>query len=208
VALAKQARMGDPALFETQVGPVTNLGQFDKVLRYIQIAKDEGAETVLSGARATRPECGDGWFVEPTIFTGVKNTMRIAQEEVFGPVLSVIPFDGEDEGRRHRQRRRLRPRRRRVDPQPRPGHPHGRTAPGRDGLGQHLPGRQLHVALRRLQAVGHWPGERPGDDPRYLQQKSVWIKTTDAEAPNPLILRCLWHFGSIQRWHTAHRERL
>ena len=46
---------------------------------------------------ATRPECGDGWFVEPTVFTGVKPAMRIAQEEVFGPVLSVIPFDDEDE---------------------------------------------------------------------------------------------------------------
>ena len=56
------------------------------------------ARSRCSAARkATRPECGDGWFVEPTIFTGVKNSMRIAQEEVFGPVLAVIPFKDEDE---------------------------------------------------------------------------------------------------------------
>ena len=51
----------------------------------------------LGGSAATRPECGDGWFVEPTIFTGVDNSSRIAQEEVFGPVLSVIRFDDEAE---------------------------------------------------------------------------------------------------------------
>jgi acyl-CoA reductase-like NAD-dependent aldehyde dehydrogenase len=52
---------------------------------------------VMGGERATRPECGDGWFVEPTVFTNVKNNMRIAQEEVFGPVLSVIKFDTDEE---------------------------------------------------------------------------------------------------------------
>ena len=52
---------------------------------------------MLGGTKAERPECGDGWFVEPTIYTGVRNDMRIAQEEIFGPVLSVIPFRDEDE---------------------------------------------------------------------------------------------------------------
>ena len=51
----------------------------------------------LGGNAATRPECGSGWFVEPTIFTGVRPEMRITNEEVFGPVLSIIPFDDEDE---------------------------------------------------------------------------------------------------------------
>ena len=97
VAFAKTAKMGNPMSLETQVGPVTNLPQFEKVLGYIDVAKDEGAETVLGGGRAERPECGEGWFVEPTIFTGVRNDMRIAQEEVFGPVLSVIPFEDDDE---------------------------------------------------------------------------------------------------------------
>jgi len=52
---------------------------------------------VLGGSVASRPECGNGWFVEPTVFTDVRPAMRIAQEEVFGPVLSVIPFEDEEE---------------------------------------------------------------------------------------------------------------
>lgn len=97
LALAKTARMGNPLDASTQVGPVTTKPQYEKVLDYIRIAKEEGAVCRLGGEKATRSECGAGWFVEPTIFTGVKPGMRIAQEEVFGPVLSVIPFDDEDE---------------------------------------------------------------------------------------------------------------
>ena len=97
VAFAKTARMGDPMSSDTQVGPVTNKPQLEKILKYIDIAKSEGAQAVLGGARASRPECGSGWFVEPTIFGDVKNSMRIAQEEVFGPVLSIIRFKDEAE---------------------------------------------------------------------------------------------------------------
>jgi aldehyde dehydrogenase (NAD+) len=97
VGLGRTARMGDPLLDATQVGPITTRPQFKKVLDYIEIAKNEGASCVLGGGAATRPECGDGWFVEPTVFTGVKPQMRIAQEEVFGPVLSVIVFDEDEE---------------------------------------------------------------------------------------------------------------
>ena len=97
VAVAKEAKIGDPMSLETHVGPVTTPPQFKKVLEYIDIAKNEGATCVLGG----RPYCGPGakgeQFVEPTIFTDVDNTMRIAQEEVFGPVLSVIPFDTEED---------------------------------------------------------------------------------------------------------------
>ena len=97
VTLAKTARMGDPMSMDTQVGPVTTRPQYEKVLGYIDIAKNEGAQLLMGGGAATRPECGKGWFVEPTVFAGVKNKMRIAQEEVFGPVLSVIKFKDEDE---------------------------------------------------------------------------------------------------------------
>jgi aldehyde dehydrogenase (NAD+) len=97
LALAKTARMGNPMSLETQVGPVTTRPQYDKVLSYIDVAKNEGAKLRMGGGPATRPECGNGWFVEPTIFTGVHNRMRIAQEEVFGPVLSIIPFKDEDD---------------------------------------------------------------------------------------------------------------
>ncbi len=98
IALAETARMGDPMSTDTQIGPVTTPGQYEKILQYIEIAKNEGATLVLGGKAADRPECGGSrWFVEPTIFTNVNNKMRIAQEEVFGPVLSVIPFKDQDE---------------------------------------------------------------------------------------------------------------
>lgn len=96
VKLAASARMGDPMAETTQVGPITTRAQYTKVLDYLAVAREEGAHAVLGGHPADRPECGDGWFVEPTVFTGVDNSMRIAQEEVFGPVLAVIPFRDED----------------------------------------------------------------------------------------------------------------
>ena len=97
VALGRTARMGDPLLDTTQVGPITTRSQYRKVLDYIDIAKKDGADCMLGGGPATRPECGSGWFVEPTVFAGVRPSMRIAQEEVFGPVLSIIAFDDDDE---------------------------------------------------------------------------------------------------------------
>jgi aldehyde dehydrogenase (NAD+) len=97
VALARTARMGNPMDPGTQVGPITTQPQYRKVLEYIDLARSEGARLVLGGNAATRPECGTGWFVEPTVFAGVDNRMRIAREEVFGPVLSVIRFRSEEE---------------------------------------------------------------------------------------------------------------
>jgi acyl-CoA reductase-like NAD-dependent aldehyde dehydrogenase len=95
--LMGDARLGDPLDPSTHVGPVSTPPQLEKVLQYIDIARREGARCVLGGGRSTRPGCEKGLFVEPTIFTGVNNRMRIAQEEVFGPLLVVIPFDTEDE---------------------------------------------------------------------------------------------------------------
>ncbi len=97
LALARTARMGNPMSMETQVGPITTQPQYQKILGFIEAAKNEGAELVMGGMPSTRPECGKGWFIEPTIFAHVTNRMRIAQEEVFGPVLSVIKFKDEDE---------------------------------------------------------------------------------------------------------------
>jgi len=97
LALAKTARMGNPLELSTQVGPITTRPQYEKVLDYIRIAKEEGAVCRLGGGPARRPECGSGWFVEPTVFTEVRPNMRVATEEIFGPVLSIIPFEDEDE---------------------------------------------------------------------------------------------------------------
>ena len=94
-AFAGTARLGDPMEAETQVGPITTLPQREKVLSYIGIAQDEGARCLLGGGTPKAPGLAQGWFVEPTVFADVTNTMRIAREEVFGPVLSIIPFEDE-----------------------------------------------------------------------------------------------------------------
>jgi aldehyde dehydrogenase (NAD+) len=188
VAFARTAKMGNPMDPGTQIGPVTNKPQFEKILRYIDIAKSEGARPVLGGARAERPECGSGWFVEPTIFEGVTNRMRIAQEEVFGPVLAVIPFTDEDDA----------------------------IAIGNDvvyGLAAGVWTESMRRALNmadKLQAGTVWIntyravsylspfggykksgiGRESGQEmiKEYLQVKSVWISTAK-DVPNPFIQR-------------------
>ena len=90
-------RLGDPLEAETEMGPVAFKEQLDKVQGYIQAGQDEGAELVSGGKRPDTEALRDGYFIEPTIFTGVDNGMRIAREEIFGPVLSVIPFEDEDD---------------------------------------------------------------------------------------------------------------
>jgi aldehyde dehydrogenase (NAD+) len=95
IDFVKHAKLGDPGLEDTQIGPIATRPQFEKILSYIEIAKAEGATCVLGGK--ARRDIGAGQFVEPTIFTHVDNKMRIAQEEVFGPVLSVIPFKDVDD---------------------------------------------------------------------------------------------------------------
>ncbi|ODU02973.1 MAG: carnitine dehydratase [Pseudonocardia sp. SCN 72-86] len=94
---ARTIKLGDPLAVETEMGPVAFREQLDKILQYIDVGTGEGAQLVAGGARSSDPALQDGYFVEPTIFTGVHNDMRIAREEIFGPVLSVIPFETEDE---------------------------------------------------------------------------------------------------------------
>jgi betaine-aldehyde dehydrogenase len=97
-ALADQMRnmkVGDALDPATEVGPLVAERQRDRVENYIKIGQDEGAKIALGGGR---PDGIDkGWFVEPTLFVDVDNSMRIAQEEIFGPVLSVIPYDSDDD---------------------------------------------------------------------------------------------------------------
>jgi (Z)-2-((N-methylformamido)methylene)-5-hydroxybutyrolactone dehydrogenase len=97
VKIAAEARIGDPMSPDTHVGPVATQAQFEKVLHYIELAKSEGAHCVLGGGPAKAAETRGGRYISPTIFTGVNNQMRIAREEVFGPVLAIIPFDTEEQ---------------------------------------------------------------------------------------------------------------
>jgi acyl-CoA reductase-like NAD-dependent aldehyde dehydrogenase len=93
--VAATIRPGEPLDPETQMGAIVDQTQLDRVLGYIDSGRAEGAEVLVGGAR-TREESG-GYFVEPTIFDGVSNEMSIAREEIFGPVLSTIPFRDEQE---------------------------------------------------------------------------------------------------------------
>ncbi len=90
-------RLGDPALPGTDMGPIATEPQLNRVLDLIAVARAEGARCVTGGARATGPGLGQGWFVQPTIFTDVRSEMRIAREEVFGPVLCVLRFETQAE---------------------------------------------------------------------------------------------------------------
>ena len=94
---AQAIKLGDPLVTETEMGPVAFREQLEKIKQYIEIAQAEGAELASGGREPSAPELGDGFFVEPTIFAKVNNGMRIAREEIFGPVLSVIPFSSEEE---------------------------------------------------------------------------------------------------------------
>jgi len=96
-AAASGLRLGDGLRKETDVGPVVNESQFNKVLKYIEIGKEEGAKLVFGGKAYREGECSKGYFIEPTIFDEVKPAMRIAQEEIFGPVVSVIRAEGLEE---------------------------------------------------------------------------------------------------------------
>jgi aldehyde dehydrogenase (NAD+) len=78
------------------LGPVISKPQLDKVLSYIDVGRDDGAE-LLQGGERLGGEYGNGYFVQPSVFGGVTNQMRIAREEIFGPVLSILPFDDVDE---------------------------------------------------------------------------------------------------------------
>lgn len=186
VRFVSTAKLGDPTQPDTQIGPIATRPQFEKILDYIQIARDEGAQCVLGGK--ARSDLGAGQFIEPTIFTGVDNSMRIAQEEVFGPVLCIIPFKDEDDALRI----------------------------GNDilyGLAGAVWTRSLHRALyvtERLKAGTVWVnnyratsmttpfggykrsgiGRESGSDAiyEYLDTKSVWI-STDLDVPNPFIRR-------------------
>jgi acyl-CoA reductase-like NAD-dependent aldehyde dehydrogenase len=95
VAQANQIRIGDPADGATQLGPVISSKAQDRILGYIETGRAEGATVACGGGVPDEPELAAGYYVQPTVLTGVSNTMRCAREEIFGPVVVVIPFTDE-----------------------------------------------------------------------------------------------------------------
>jgi alpha-ketoglutaric semialdehyde dehydrogenase len=98
VERAKALKIGDGLDAGTHMGPVINEQQLNTVMKYVEIGKEEGAKLSTGGHRLDSGDYAKGWFHEPTIFTDCDPQMRICQEEIFGPVVSVIPFESFDEG--------------------------------------------------------------------------------------------------------------
>ncbi|MFF3989945.1 aldehyde dehydrogenase [Streptomyces sp. NPDC001797] len=94
-AMARDAVVGDALDPATQIGPLVSERRRERVLGHVKTGLDEGARLTTGGRRP--PGLDRGWFVEPTVFADVHNSSAIAQEEIFGPVLTVTPYDGEDE---------------------------------------------------------------------------------------------------------------
>jgi betaine-aldehyde dehydrogenase len=92
----KAYKPGVPTEMATTMGAIISQAQLDKIISYIELGKQEGATLIYGGKQPTDPELGRGFFVEPTVFTDVAQTMRIANEEIFGPVLSVIKWGDEE----------------------------------------------------------------------------------------------------------------
>jgi aldehyde dehydrogenase (NAD+) len=87
---AAELRLGDGLKRDTDVGPIINIQQMEKVLNYIEIGLAEGARLVTGGTQVTAGDCSAGYFIKPTVFADVDPAMRIASEEIFGPVVSVM----------------------------------------------------------------------------------------------------------------------
>ncbi len=180
---AKEIRMGDPAKFETEMGPVATPEQLEKIQRYVEIGLKEGATLATGGGRPKAPaDLARGWFFEPTVFVDVRNQMRIAQDEIFGPILSVIRFKDEEEAVRLANDTR-----------------YGLAA----GVWT-LDVRRVHRVVRELEAgivwvnsyraasfAAPWGGYKESGNGRdngpdaireYTQVKNVWVELTGATA--------------------------
>ena len=146
--------VGDPADPNTAIGPMVSQKQYERVQSYIRKGIEEGAE-VLAGGEGHPAGLEAGYFMKPTVFVNVRNDMTIAQEEIFGPVLSVIAYDSEDEAIRIANDS-IRPARRRPGNRPPARASRGLADTGRARRDQRHD-RRSTGPLGRVQVLGRWP---------------------------------------------------
>ena len=146
----KRMKIGDPFEQGIEMGPIVSERQLTTVLGYIEAGKAEGAKVLTGGARGTVAGHEGGYFVQPTIFDGVKPGMKIAQEEIFRTGARGHALRDRSGGDPTRQQYDLRPRQRRVDQGPRTSPPNGEGDQGRHSLGERLQRLRRSISLRRL----------------------------------------------------------
>ena len=167
IARVEAIKQGNPLDTETMMGAQASNDQLEKILSYLDIGRQEGAKVLTGGERnVLEGDLAEGYYVQPTVFEG-DNSMRIFQEEIFGPVVSLTSFDDEADALKVANDTPLRPRCRRLDPRRVAGLPGRQGDPGRPGVDELLPRLPRPRGVRRLQAVRHRARE-PQDDARPL----------------------------------------
>ena len=152
VERTKAIKMGHPLDPETMIGAQASKDQYEKIMNYIQIGKDEGAEVLCGGEAQKNEGVEDGFYVQPTLIKG-HNKMRVFQEEIFGPVSSVTTFKDGSRSHRNRQRHALRLRRRRLDTRRAPTLSSSTRNQSRTSLGKLLSQLPRARPVRRLQKI-------------------------------------------------------
>ena len=160
VARAKKMVPGDPLDPKTRMGAIVSQEQMQTVLSYIDAGKNEGAKLIAGGNRVSI-DGGNGFFVEPTIFGGVSNDMKIAQEEIFGPVLAVLGFDDVDQVMELANQESIWTRRRGLDTRSQESAHGFTTTPSWNCVDQYLRLDGCRPAVWRIQEFRVRPGTRP-----------------------------------------------
>ena len=171
---AGNLKVGDPLDPETQVGSLISTDHRDRVHGYVETGRKEGAEVVTGG----EPAEGKGAFYPPTVLAKVDNKMKVAQEEIFGPVVTIIPFEDEKDAIRIANDSALRADGDRLDGRSRPRPPPRPQDQGRHRRHQHAVHRVPGHPVRRLQAVRLRPRARLDTLELYLETKSVIVSTS------------------------------